>query len=280
LVLFCLRFLGSVQFGKVLYIGFGYIGLTMTAVNINNILPPVFFEVFVGVLFVAMVLGLVYDALGGRKLAYFRAERRMMLSATSGGGQGKEVGVAGVVGRTLVTNLATSRELAKCGASRRASHELMLWGFILSVIVVVVKVFAYPDVSPVLPSSVLGVLLNLGGLLVLVGGLWYLWLRVNVSHEGNSVFRVTRADMFILSLLANAVLGFVLEGADLSGSVVATEVALGLYLPVTAFMFFSVPWSKFSHIFYKGAYAIQREIDRERGVSRLPTPSEDSYIKE
>src|SRR5579875_3426613 len=224
-------------FGKVLYIGFDFIWLTMTAVNINNILPPVFFEVFVGVLFVAMVLGLLYDALGGR-------------------------------------------ELAKCGASRRVSHELMLWGFILSVVVVVVKVFAYPEVSPVLPASVLGVLLNLGGLLVLVGGLWYLWLRVNVSHEGNSVFRVTRADVFILSLLANAVLGFVLEGADLSGSVVATEVALGLYLPVTAFMFFSVPWSKFSHIFYKGAYAIQREIDRERGVSRLPTPSENSYIKE
>ncbi|MEM0120526.1 MAG: hypothetical protein QW688_03680 [Thermoprotei archaeon] len=252
--------------------------MTMTAANINSILPPVFFEVFVGVLFAAMILGLAYDALAGRKLAYFRAERRMVVAAS--GGVGRGVNVVGVVGRTLVANLATSRELAKCGASRRASHELMLWGFILSVLVVVVKAYAYPKANLADPTSVLGVLLNLGGLLVLVGGIWYLWLRVNVSSEANSVSRFVRADIFVLSLLANAVLGFVLEGVNLSGSIVATEVVLGIYLPVTAFMFFSVPWTKFSHIFYKGAYAIQRELDRERGVSRLPTPSENSYIKE
>jgi len=188
--------------------------------------------------------------------------------------------VAAVAAKTVATNLATSKELAKCGASRRASHILMLWGFVLSIVVVVVKFLAFPTMGQFGPSTVLGALLNLGGLLVLVGGLWYLWLRVNVSYEGNSVFRVTRADMFLLSVIANALVGFVLEAADLSGSLLATEVALGVYLPVTAFMFFTVPWSKFSHMFYKGAYAIQRELDREAGSpSRLPTPSEVSYIK-
>ncbi len=234
-----------------------------------------FFEVFVLVLLVAALLGLAYDAVGGRKLRYFRMERTMMTAT----GATKNVGVGGIVARTVVTNLATSKELAKCGLSRRVSHELMLWGFILSILVVVVKVFGYPA-SSLLPTTPLGALLNLGGAMVLVGGIWYLWLRVNVSYEGNSVFRATKADLFILSLLANAVLGFILEAVDLSGSVLATDVALGVYLPVTAFMFFTVPWSKFSHIFYKGAYAIQREIDFERGVTRLPTPADTSYIKE
>lgn len=250
----------------------------MTAIDPTSILPPAFYQAFIAVLFVAMVAGLLYDAIAGHKLKYFREERRIMVSMF--GRRQAKVNVLGVVARTVVGDLATSKELAKCGLSRRISHELMLWGFILCVLVVVVKFFAYPTKAGLGPTSPLGVLLNLGGVLVLAGALWYLWLRVNVSHEKNSVFRVTRSDMFILGVIANAALGFVLEAAELSGSLLAAEVALGVYLPATAFLFFSVPWSKFTHIFYKAAYAVQRELDAAAGVSRLPTPSEVSYIRE
>jgi len=51
----------------------------MVAVNLNDILPPIFYQVFIAVLFLAMVFGLAYDAIGGAKYRYFRMERRMVL---------------------------------------------------------------------------------------------------------------------------------------------------------------------------------------------------------
>ena len=50
----------------------------------------------------------------------------------------------------------------------------------------------------------------LGGLMICVGGYWFwFFIRVDVAAEGNSPFRLVKADLFILSLLASATLGLV-----------------------------------------------------------------------
>jgi len=135
-----------------------------------------------------------------------------------------------------------------------------------------VLVFVYPNT----PAPLVWPLLwHLGALLVCVGGYWFwLFIRVDVSAEGHSRFRVVRADLFILSLLASTTLALVWAWAEATGTPGA-DVLLSLYLIATAALFGSVPWSKFSHMFYKPAAAFQSRVDAANGSrSNLPLPAD------
>jgi hypothetical protein len=49
---------------------------------------------------------------------------------------------------------------------------------------------------------------------------------------------------------------------------------LTLYLIATTVLFGSVPWSKFSHMFYKPAAAFQKRLERANGSRRnMPAPT-------
>jgi hypothetical protein len=53
-----------------------------------------------------------------------------------------------------------------------------------------------------------------------------------------------------------------------------TNIFLGLYLLSTTVLFGSVPWSKFSHMFYKPAAAFQKRVENANGSSNLPSPAD------
>ncbi|MDG6928999.1 MAG: hypothetical protein JRN39_07405 [Nitrososphaerota archaeon] len=234
----------------------------MTVVDLHSIIPAFYLQLYFAALLLLGAAGMAYDFVAGKKLAFMRWE----------GNAGREPPrfSASALLRTVVVDLAGSRQLSACGVSRRASHVLMLWGFILSGAAVFLQTFFFPDASPLAAAFL--VPLNVGGLMVLVGGLWFLPLRADVRYEGRPLLRFTRADVFVLNLIAMAALGFGLEAAMLSGSVPSTEVALALYLPVTAFLFVSVPWTKFPHIFYKAGLIVQEKL--EGRPARLPVPTE------
>ena len=110
--------------------------------------------------------------------------------------------------------------------------------------------------------------------MVCVGGYWFwFFIRVDVAAEGHSPFRLMRADIFILSLLASTTLGLIWAIVQAAGG--SSGVLLGLYLLATTVLFGSVPWSKFSHMFFKPAAALQKrvaEADGSRG--NLPAPAD------
>jgi hypothetical protein len=116
----------------------------------------------------------------------------------------------------------------------------------------------------------------LGGLMVLVGGYWFwFFIRVDVAAEGSSPWRVMRADLFILSLLASVTLGLVWAWLQASASA-AAGVVFGLYLVATAVLFGGVYWSKFAHMFFKPAAAFEKRITRANGTAEnLPTQTRD-----
>jgi hypothetical protein len=59
-----------------------------------------------------------------------------------------------------------------------------------------------------------------------------------------------------------------------TGSIVGANVLLALFLIATTVLFGSVPWSKFSHMFYKPAAAFQKRIEDASGSRRsLPIPA-------
>src|SRR5207244_7490326 len=115
------------------------------------------------------------------------------------------------------------------------------------VISTAVMVFSYST------ASIWPQLWWLGGLMILVGGYWFwFFIRADVAAEGNSPFRVMHADLFILSLLASVTLGLIWAYLQTRASAGA-NVFFGLYIIATTVLFASVPWSKFSHMFFKPA---------------------------
>jgi hypothetical protein len=107
--------------------------------------------------------------------------------------------------------------------------------------------------------------------MVLVGGYWFFFfLRVNVVHDGQPPWRLVRADLFIVSLLASVSFALLFEFVAMADNPTATRIFFGLYLLFTTLLFVSVPWSKFAHMFYKPVMAFERRVQQEDGSSDLP----------
>ena len=115
--------------------------------------------------------------------------------------------------------------------------------------------------------------------MVCIGGYWFwFFIRVDVAAEGHSPFRVMRADLFVLSLLASVTLALIWSALLASGSGGA-KVFFGLYIISTTVLFGSVAWSKFAHMFFKPAAALQKRVSEADGSrSNLPAPADKPEI--
>jgi hypothetical protein len=173
--------------------------------------------------------------------------------------------------QTAVVEGLTSGEF--CDARRRKSHLLTMYGFLAYVVATVIMVFGYPTPDTPTPA-ILSVLWYLGALMVCGGGYWFwFFIRVDVAAEGNSPFRIVRADLFILSLVASTTLGLIWAILPATGNSL-TNIFLGLYLIASTVLFGSIPWSKFSHMFFKPAAAFQKRVEQANGSrSNLPAPA-------
>jgi hypothetical protein len=116
--------------------------------------------------------------------------------------------------------------------------------------------------------------------MVCLGGYWFwFFIRADVAAEGNSPFRIVHADLFVVSLLASVTLGLIWAFAQTAGSNSSANVFLALYLLATTVLFGSIPWSKFSHMFFKPAAAFQKRLEQANGSRRnLPAPAERPEI--
>ena len=224
---------------------------------------------------VAMILcvagGTLFDIFHKKSARYFLQNWRKVRDEGD-----KELGRGEIVSlaiKTLIVEGLTSAEF--CNASRRIAHLLGMHGFLVYAITTFIMVFWYPNNSTPTPA-ILPLLWYIGGLLVCVGGYWFwFFIRVDVAAEGNSPFRIVHADLFILSLIASNTFGLVwaiLQGWGSSWSIIF----LTLYLVATTVLFGSVPWSKFSHMFYKPAAALQKRVEEANGTRRnLPGPANE-----
>jgi hypothetical protein len=113
--------------------------------------------------------------------------------------------------------------------------------------------------------------------MVCLGGYWFwFFIRVDVAAEGNSPFRFERADMFVVSLVLSVTLGLIWAYLETTGYVSSSYILLALFLIVTTFLFVSIPWSKFSHMFFKPAAALEKRVSKANGTAqKLPTLTRD-----
>ena len=235
---------------------------------------PAVMQTYVVIMVILVAGGTLYDILHKGSAKYFFGNWRKTQSKGAhpvGGG-----GIVALAIQTAAVEVATSAEF--CNARRRVAHLLTMYGFLAYVVTTVIMVFGYP--TPATPTPViLPLLWTLGALAVCGGGYWFwFFIRVDVAAEGNSPLRIVRADLFILSLLASVTFGLLWAWLQAAGSA-GTNVFLALYLIATTVLFGSIPWSKFSHMFFKPAAALQKRVENANGSRRnLPAPADKPEI--
>lgn len=239
--------------------------------ELSAIMSPAVMQTYVTIMILLVAGGTLYDVIHKRSAAFFFQSWRKAKGKGRqelGGG-----GLLSIAGKTAVVDVLTSGEF--CNQHRRIAHLLTMYGFLAYVITTVIMVFYYPTPSPATPAY-LPFLWHLGALMACVGGYWFwFFIRVDVAAEGNSPLRVVRADLFILSLLASVTFALIWSYLQWSGSS-WTNLALGLCLIATTVLFGSVPWSKFSHMFFKPAAAFEKRVSMASGfVQNLPTLTRD-----
>ena len=229
-------------------------------------IPPAVMKAYVVLMIVLVAAGTLFDIVHKGSAKYFFQNMRKSKATGAqpvGGGELFSIAV-----QTAVVDVLASGEF--CNPHRRIAHLLGMYGFVLYVVATIVMVF---NASA---SALWAQLWWIGGLMVCVGGYWFwFFIRADVAAEGNSPFRVMRADLFVLSLLASVTLGLVWAWMQASGSGGAMAV-FGLYIIATTVLFGGVPWSKFAHMFFKPAAAFEKRVSKANGTfENLPTLTRD-----
>lgn len=233
--------------------------------GIYDFVPPALMQGYLVVMALAVIIGTLFDVIHKGSAKYFFANMRRARDKGRELGGGEKVSIAV---QTVVVDVLASGEF--CNQKRRVAHLLGMYGFVLYIVATAVMVFRYPGAVPT--PEIWPVLWWIGALMVLVGGYWFwFFIRVDVSAEGHTPFRVIKADLFILSLLASVTLAVI--WAAMGGGV---GVLFWLYLLATAVLFFGVPWSKFAHMFFKPAAAFDKRVSKANGYAEnLPTQTRD-----
>ena len=243
--------------------------------ELSAFVPPAIMQTYVVAMILMVAGGTLLDIMHKKSARYFFDHwRNAKNKGTRQVGGGEMMSLAM---QTAVVEVLTSSEF--CRAQRRIAHLLTMYGFLIYVVTTVIMVFAYP--TPATPTpAVLPALWYIGALMVCLGGYWFwFFIRVDVAAEGNSPFRMVRADLFIVLLLASVTLGLIWAFLQTAGSTNSAKVLLALYLLATTALFGSIPWSKFSHMFFKPAAAFQKRVEEANGWRRnLPAPAEGPKI--
>ena len=233
--------------------------------------PPAVMQTFVIVMILLVAAGTLFDIIHKGSAKYFFENWRKSRSKGVKDVDGGEM--VSIVVKTGLVDVLLSGEF--CNARRRIAHLLTMYGFVIYVVTTALMIFGYPTTATATPT-ILPQLWWIGGLMVCVGGYWFwFFIRVDVAAEGRSPFRLMRADLFILSLLASVTLGLIWAYLQSRGGSGAT-VFFGLYIIATTVLFGSVSWSKFAHMFFKPAAAFEKRVSKANGTAdNLPTLTRD-----
>ena len=234
-------------------------------------IPPAVMQTYVVLMIILVAAGTLFDVVHKSSARYFFENWRKSRSKGAKEVDGGEM--VSIAVKTGLIDVLLSGEF--CNARRRIAHLLTMYGFLIYLITTIIMIFGYPTTATVAPA-ILPQLWWIGGLMICVGGYWFwFFIRVDVAAEGKSPFRLMRADLFILSLLASVTLGLIWAYLQTKGGAGAS-VFFGLYIIATTVLFGSVPWSKFAHMFFKPAAAFEKRMSKANGTAdNLPTLTRD-----
>ena len=238
--------------------------------ELSAMISPAVMQMYVVAMFLLVVGGTLLDVIHKKSARYFfenakKAEKSRTRELSSGN-------KTSIFIKTVAEDVLISAEF--CNPRRRLAHLLTMYGFIAFVVATAILIFKFPT-NPDAPD-ILTLLWHLGALSVCVGGYWFwFFIRVDVAAEGNPWYRIIRADLFVLSLLATTTFALIWSYLQGSGSGAWTILFFGLFILSSTVLFGGVLWSKFAHMFFKPAAAYQKRIaDADGSMNNMPPPSD------
>jgi len=233
-------------------------------------ISPIAMQVYVIAMILLVAGGTVLDMIHKKSAQYFfENAKKAKADATKSVSGGEKVSIAI---QTVAVDVLTSGEF--CNQRRRVAHLLTMYGFIMFAATTAIMIFGY--VGSATPA-ILPLLWHLGALMLCVGGYWFWFvLRVDVAAEGNPWYRVVRADLFVLSLLATATFALIWSALQAAGAGGLSTLFFGLFVFSSTVLFGGVLWSKFAHMFFKPAAAFQKRVTKADGSREgLPAPADE-----
>ena len=246
------------------------------AENVLNI-PSYALQGFLILMVIFTIGGVLLDMMHKKNVKFFfENAKKAKLSATKTLSTGEKITV---ISKTIVSDIATTSELG--AGKRRAAHLLGMYGTILFWLGSVIMIFCYSSPSTTTPS-IWPMIWHVGAIMTVVGGGWFwFFLRVDVYSEAQPWYRIIKADLFVLALVASSLFGLIwsyLQSLNLNNRW-DDKVFLVLFIISNLVLFGGVYWSKFAHMFYKPGAAIQKNLAEADG-SRDNLPPESDAPKQ
>ena len=220
--------------------------------EVSAMISPEIMQGYVILMVLLVIGGTVLDMIHKKSAKYFfenakKAEKDAKRQLSSGEKTGLAV-------QTVTNEVLTSAEFKN--PKRRISHLLSMYGFILHVVATAWLIFGYATVAAA-PGWLTG-MWHIGAIMLAVGGYWFWFgIRVDVVSEGIKWYDLRQADMFIVGLLGMST--FALLWSFFLGSALGMVSFVGFIL-FSTFLFSTVMWSKFAHMFFKPAAAYQKKV--------------------
>jgi len=241
--------------------------------TLSETIPSIFIQWFVIVMAILVVVGTLLDIIHKKNVKYFfENAKKAKLSAKKTLSSSEKISV---ISKTIISDIATTSELG--AGKRRMAHLLGMYGTILFWIASVIMIFCYSSTTSETPS-VWPVIWHVGAIMTVLGGSWFwFFLRVDVYSEAQPWYRIIKADLFVLALVATSLFGLVwsyLQSLNLNDRW-DDKVFLILFIVSNLVLFGGVYWSKFAHMFYKPGASIQKNLAEADGSrDNLPPPAD------
>ena len=224
--------------------------------EISSLIPVAVMQGYVVLMIILVIGGTVIDIIHKGSAKYFfenaKAAQKNAKRTVS------DAEKRSLAMQTVANEVLTSSEFKN--PKRRVSHLFTMYGFILFIVTSAILIFSYPTPADQAPA-LLSLLWHLGALMLCFGGYWFwFFIRVDVFAEGNPWYRLVRADLFIVSLLAMATFGLVWSILQAAGAGGLSTFFFALFVIASTTLFSTVLWSKFAHMFFKPAAAYQKRL--------------------
>ena len=245
--------------------------------GLSDFVSPIAMQGFVIAMAGLVILGTLLDIIHKKNVKYFfENAKKAKKSATKELGAGER---ASIIAKTVVYDIGTTSELG--AGKRRVAHLLGMYGTILFWIASAVMIFFYSKTNSLTPN-VWPVMWHAGAIMTILGGCWFwFFLRVDVYSEAQPWYRIIKADLFVLALIATSLFGLIwsyLQFLNLNDRW-DDKVFLVLYVVSNLVLFGGVYWSKFAHMFYKPGAAIQKNLAEADGSRDNLPPEADAPEK-
>jgi len=247
--------------------------LTNPFLLLSETVPTILMQIFVIVMALLVIIGTLLDIIHKKNVKYFfENAKKAKLSAQKTLSSSEKISV---ISKTIVSDIATTSELG--AGKRRIAHILGMYGTLLFWIGSVIMIFCYSNENSVTPIA-WPIVWHAGAIMTVLGGSWFwFFLRVDVYSEAQPWYRIIKADLFVLALIASSLFGLIwsyLQSLNLNERW-DDKVFLVLFIVSNLVLFGGVYWSKFAHMFYKPGAALQKNLAEADGsMDNLPPPAD------